>query len=150
MADDQQNLNAVRLMQLEERLEELNSRVGNLVGQVATLSRRVAELEGREAGQAAPVMPFGLDAAVVGELSPGMQHVVELIQSGQGEAAQVALYDLPENELSQQPVAVALVAAALFIQRGDVAAGLKALRQANQLVEDPRLAAVVERLESQV
>jgi len=153
MADDQ-HLNSVRIMQLEERLEELNSRVGNLVDQVAALNKRVAALESSSEanapGQADITIPFGLDPALVGELSPGMAQVVELIQQGRGEEAQIALYSLPENELSDQPVAVALVASALFIQRGDLEGGLKALRQASQLVDDPRLAAVVQKLETQL
>lgn len=97
MVDDpQQALNAVRLMQLEERLDELAGRIDNLVDQVAVLNRALkTRIDGETvAGTAGP--------AAVAEISPGMAEVIKLIQQGQGEQAQQALYELPEDELSSR------------------------------------------------
>ena len=152
MADDAPNVfTSVRLMQLEQRVEELERRIGNLVDQVALLNRALkARLDDEHSLRLESNTEVAGPSAIGEAISPGMFQVIELIQRGESDAAQQALYSLPENELAMQPAAVALVAAALFVQRGDVEAGLRALKQARQLTSDPRLLALVGRLEQQV
>jgi hypothetical protein len=155
---------ALRMSDLEQRIEEITQRVDNLVNQVARLSRlsqsaddnnldldsaadEDSVLAGEADDQAAELT--AAHAPLTTEISPGMVRVIQLIGQGEGEAAQTKLHSLPEGELASQPAVVALVAAALFVQRGDYDSGLKAVSRARQLTNDERLIKLTQLIEQQ-
>ena len=76
-------------------------------------------------------------------ITPSIANVIELVRRGESEQAQRELQALPAEEIAGHPAAVALVAAALCIQRGDVPSGLEALERARELTDDPRLLKVL-------
>ncbi|GEM_PF-2557598 len=148
----------IRLLELEQRVDELSDRLGNLVQLVA---QQGPDGPPRPAEPQPPVLladpPTGEPdqpaesgaAAAAPAASRGMLRVIQHISQGDGETAQRELQALPQEELASQPAVVALVAAALFVQRGDLEAGLKALKQARGLTDDPRLLKLISLLESQ-
>lgn len=150
-----------RLTELERRIDNLAHRVDNLVTQVARLSRlqkptgnqeEAAKAEAppvKDQAVSATISKAATDVAMRPEITPGMVSVIQLIGQGRGEEAQRKLHSLPETELAGQPAVVALVAAALFIQRGDYAAGLKAVNKARKLTDDPRLQRLIQLIEKQ-
>lgn len=156
-SDEYAYLNA-RMLELEQRVEELSLRVGNLVELVARLSHdadssaqplTVSEDAAAAAATAEPAAGSAEAAQATPAISRGMLRVIQRIQHGDGETAQQELQALPQQELASQPAVVALVAAALFVQRGDLKAGLKALRRARGLTDDPRLLKLISLLEEQ-
>jgi hypothetical protein len=136
-----------RLMELEQRVAELDARVANLVDKLIQLTQVVRglgeELHRRGGQSSAPV-------EVAAATSPGMAHVIQLVFQGESEAAQQELYALPEAELAAQPAIVALVAAALFVQRGDYEHGMQALQRARELTDDPRVMHVIQLVTAQM
>ena len=133
----------IRLLELEQRVEELTERVDNLVELVAQHGHdgpAAADAPVTAEPQAGPAAPA---------VSRGMLRIIQYISQGDGETAQQELQALPQEELASQPAVVALVAAALFVQRGDLKAGLMALRQARGLTDDPRLLKLISLLEKQ-
>ncbi len=138
--------------------------------QLAALEARIAELEARLAELAARVEPVLLQHAaqaphpggaapdpaaaaqappLPAKITPELARVIRLVQQGQGDEAQRELRRIPDEQLAQQPEVVALVAAALCVQRGDYATGLKALERARTLTNDPRLLRVIQLIEEQ-
>ena len=149
-----------RLTELEQRVDNLAHRIDNLVTQVARLSRlqkpadnqeepASSEPEDKNGSAHETISKAATDVAMRPEITPGMVSVIQLISQGRGEEAQRQLHSLPETELAGQPAVVALVAAALFIQRGDYAAGLKAVNKARRLTDDPRLQRLIQLIEKQ-
>jgi hypothetical protein len=138
---------AMRLMELEQRVVELDARVANLVDKLMRLTQVVRglgeELHRRTGQPEAPTEPTP-------PASPGMAHVIQLVFQGASEEAQRELYSLPEEELTAQPAVVALVAAALFVQRGDYEHGLQALQRARELTNDPRIMHVIQLVGAQM
>lgn len=148
----------IRLLELEQRVEELTARLGNLVELVAQHgpdSPAQADEPIAPVLLADPVAPATSQPAEpkagppTPAISRGMLKIIQHISQGDGETAQQELQALPQAELTGQPAVVALVAAALFVQRGDLKAGLKALRQARGLTDDPRLLKLISLLEEQ-
>jgi len=138
---------AMRLMELEQRVAELDARVANLVDKLIDLTQVVRslseELRRRSSLDASAAEPAP-------DTSPAMAHVIQLVFQGDSEAAQRELHALPEEELAEQPAIVALVAAALFVQRGDYEHGLQALQRARELTDDPRIMHVIQLVAAQV
>jgi hypothetical protein len=153
-----------RLANVEQRIEELSWRMDRIANQIAQLSYRQdtnTEAVDSAAPQEEPadhtpetMEPESSTATAASEPSPpissGLLNVIKLIAHGDAEAAQQKLYRLPEQELAGQPAVVALVAAALFVRRGDYTAGLKAIGRARQLTNNPRLLALSKLIEKQV
>jgi len=151
------------LADLEQRIEELSWRVDRLARQVAQLSykQKADDKQSTEGGaperfkpvpslaRVRPVHGQSSGPPISTEISTGMAAIVRLIAHGDAEAAQRRLHKLPEEELARQPAVVALVAAALFVERGDFAAGLKAIARARQLTDDPRLVKLTTLIENQ-
>jgi TolA-binding protein len=152
-----------RVVDLEQRIEELSWRVDRLARQVAKLSyqqktdeeqppeleeppdtRAVPETQPVPSADGQPAPP-----SLAAEISAGMSAIIRLIARGEAETAQQKLHKLPEEELARQPAVVALVAAALFVERGDYSAGLKAVARARQLTNDPRLVKLTQLIERQ-
>ena len=118
--------------QLQARLDELE--------------QRVADLETLLAG-----LLESIPARRPSEAHPGnMRNVINLIYSGETDAAQRELRRIPEDELAENPATVAIVAAALCAQRGEMAQALKALDRANALTSDERLLKVMEHIRAQL
>ena len=155
---------ALRVSDLEQRIVDITQRVDNLVNQVARLSRlsqsaddsnfdqdsaadKVSALASEADDQTATLT--SAHTPLTTEISPGMVRIIQLIGQGEGEAAQTKLHSLPEDELASQPAVVALVAAALFVQRGDYDSGLKAVSRARQLTNDERLIKLTQLIEQQ-
>lgn len=135
-----------RLLALEQSVTDLSERVDNLVDKLARLAQLVGgmgrELQGLQS-QLAPAVSSNL-------LSPAMQQIVQLVYQGQSEEAQRQLYALPEEDLAAQPAMVAVVAAALFVERGDLELAIQALQRARELTDDPRVMQVIELLQRQM
>lgn len=131
-----------RLAALEQRLAEVEARLEQLAGGAqAEAAQPAAAADG--AGASAAVAPAL-------KITPELVRVIRLVQEGRGDEAERELRRLPEAELASQPGVVALVAAALCVQRGDYANGLKALGRARSLTGDARLLRVMELVEAQM
>jgi hypothetical protein len=148
--------------------EELLSRLDALAGRVASLESLVAELTRPSNGQSVhAVTHFESTPSLNGaagetdhskqaadsaprKISPGLVDVIKLIAVGQGDEAHRKMRELPAEELREQPAVVALVAAALCVQRGDYSSGLTALTKARSLTDDARLLRVMQAIESQI
>lgn len=137
--------------------------IAGLEQRLAALELRLAEVEARleqtehmGLANATPATPngAGTDGPAAAppplKISPELVRVIRLVQEGRGDEAERELRHLPEAELAAQPGVVALVAAALCVQRGDYANGLKALRRARSLTGDARLLRVMELVEAQM
>jgi uncharacterized coiled-coil protein SlyX len=137
---------ATRILELEHRVAELAERVENIVDKLARLTQVVRalseELRSRDGAATAA-------APALAELSGPMKSVLQLVYQGELDEAQRRLYELPEAELAAQPAVVALVAAALFVQRGDLNHALQALSSARELTDDERLLHVIQLVEDQ-
>ena len=144
--------------------EQLLARIEALTERMAVLESSLAELARRLDAQA-PATPstngagYSNGAAHLDETAPavpalkisaGLASVIKLIAVGQGDEAHRAMRELPPEELREQPAVVALVAAALCVQRGDYSSGLTALTKARTLTDDPRLLRVMQAIEKQM
>jgi hypothetical protein len=134
-------------LELEQRVAELDARVANLVDKLMRLTQVVRGLS-EELHQRSGQVEGGIEIETPS--SAGMAHVIQLVFQGAGEDAQRELYALPEEELASQPAVVALVAAALFVQRGDYENGLQALQRARELTDDPRIMHVIQLVAAQM
>jgi hypothetical protein len=147
---------AISKADTQQQLEALEARVSLLETRLAQLSAHIElnpllhDLPASSAGSreaapetARPAPPLQL------QITPELASVIRLVQQGHGDAAQRELRRIPEEHLAQQPEVVALVAAALCVQRGDYATGLKALERARTLTNDPRLLRVMQLIEEQ-
>lgn len=83
-------------------------------------------------------------------ISPSMRNVIRLVHNGDADTAQRELRSIPEDELSANPATVAIVAAAMCAQRGEMAQALKALDHARGLTRDERLLTVMEHIRAQL
>ena len=134
---------------LVERIEALELQVAELTRQLDALSGRVANGSGHP-GKAAPAKRPALLLESIGEKpSPAMERVIARMNRGEAKEAFADLRSIPPEELATQPVSVALVAAALCMQRGEHEAGLRAIRKVRALTDDPRVLKILKRLESQ-
>lgn len=148
----------------EAQPEDLRHQVGQLQTELRDLQQRVdslsARLDGLAPQKSTTPQPAGSEAPAADSaetpsvhtpalITPGLAEAVRLVHTGQGEQAQRMLQSLPAEELAAQPAVVALVAAALCVQRGDPTAGLKALRRAKELTQDPRLLKAIRLVEQQ-
>ena len=138
---------ATRLLELEQRVAELDARVANLVDKLMRLTQLVRGLSEELHRRSGPAVAT---VEVPPATSPGMAHVIQLVFQGASDDAQRELYALPEAELSAQPAVVALVAAALFVQRGEFEHGLQALQRARELTDDPRIVHVIQLIAAQM
>jgi hypothetical protein len=151
MADGSDEL---RLMALEARVDELEHRLSALAAYVDELSAELA-LKGKPAPPTKQqAIPAGesLASAAVGVLATERLHaelrrVVDLLRDGDATQAQRELYGLPEEQLSEHSSIVALIAAALFIQRGDFGSAKKALQGALSVSNDRRLSRLLKLVE---
>jgi hypothetical protein len=134
-----------RVLSLEEQVAELTQRLDNTVSSLVKLTQYVRGLQAPQAASPAPAREAAPEAA---SATPRMLEVVKLVQQGKGEEAQALLQSMPQQELTAQPAIVALAAATLCLQRGDIAACLKALKRARGFTSDPRLLKVLERVEA--
>jgi hypothetical protein len=125
-----------RVSELELRLRALGACVDELASALALGRNGGAHPAGNPEASFASVAIEGIDRA---SLPGGLQRVIELVQDGQTAAAQRELYNLPEAELQSHQNVVALIATALFIQRGDFQTAKKVLASAVQATGDPRL-----------
>jgi hypothetical protein len=131
------------------RIEKLELQVAELTRQLDALSGRVAN-GGKTQVAAEPVKRPALLPDSIGEkLTPAMERVIARMNRGEAKEAFNDLRSIPAEELASQPVSVALVAAALCMQRGETDAGLKAIRKVRTLTDDPRVLSILKRLESQ-
>lgn len=131
--------------QFLDRLAQLELRVTDLEAQVVSLAGAL------EAGRASvDGIPSGDEACLSAAIPDKMRNVIRLLQSGDADAAQQELRSIPEEELAEDPAAVAIVAAALCAQRGDMTQALKALDHAKGLTNDERLLRVMERIRTQL
>jgi hypothetical protein len=128
-----------RLLAIEQRLVEFGARLDNAVSSLVKLTQMFRE---EHLGAVVEARPKAADAPI----SPAMLDVIRLIVRGEVDEAQKELQSISSEERNAQPAVVALAAAALFIQRGDFASGLKALKQAKSFTSDPRLTQVIERV----
>ena len=131
--------------EFEQRLSAVEQQLAALQDVVEQTCERVARIESRlEEG---PLGEWGRGAEVEASaplVSPRLAEVVRLVHAGEAEEAQRRLRAIPEEELSAQPAVVALVASALFVQRGDFEAALRALERARSLTDDPRLLRIIQ------
>jgi len=131
--------------ELEQRLSAVEEQLAAIQALVEQTHERMAQIESRfEEGLLRERGRSGEAQAGAPAVSPRMAEVVQLVHEGQGEEAQRRLRAIPEEELSAQPAVVALVASALFVQRGDFEAALKALERARTLTDDPRLLRIIQ------
>jgi hypothetical protein len=141
---------ASRCAHLEQRVDALTSLAANLMAEIASVApdRYAPPAEpGLEQPVHAPVPTAAVHAKR--GVSAGIARVIQLIHRGETAAAQKLLRSVPQKELAEQPASVALVAAALCIERGDFQAALKALGRARQLTDEARLLKVIELVEAQ-
>jgi len=136
--------------ELERRLSAVEEQLAALQALVEQTYERMAQIESRiEEGLAHESARGSAEGGRGPAVSPRMAEVVQLVHEGQGEEAQRRLRAIPEEELSAQPAVVALVASALFVQRGDFEAALKALERARTLTDDPRLLRIIQMVGAQ-
>ncbi len=136
-----------RVVALEQRVEELAALLDQTI--IEDFSRRMLmsdtppdEPRGRQ--------PARLAAFSGEEISPVMEQVIKMIQSGDDAKAYEDLRSMSTTELASQPTVVGLVAAALYIKKGDFQSGLQALERVRTITDDPRLLKVVKMVEAQV
>jgi hypothetical protein len=135
---------------VERRLSAVEEQLAALQALVEQTYERMAQIESRiEEGLAHEPARGSAEGGRGPAVSPRMAEVVQLVHEGQGEEAQRRLRAIPEEELSAQPAVVALVASALFVQRGDFEAALKALERARTLTDDPRLLRIIQMVGAQ-
>lgn len=151
-----------QLASIEQRIEELSWRLDRLANQVAQLSYKHetdGDSESLDSPQQVPAAPLQAvettrsdapdDTPLAAQISPGLLEIIRLIAHGDAESAQQKLQRVPEHELTGQPAVAAMVAAALFVQRGEFVAGLKAISRARQLTDNPRLITLTRMIEKQ-
>ncbi len=152
-----------RVTYLSERVSELNLKLEAALGRIAHLEQDMIEL--RERQQSAPATPAAAPQASAAtsraastETAPAsgantastIQDVLRKVYSGDAEGAQKLLLSLTKEEMQRNTSVVALVAATLCIQRGDMSAGLQALQRARQFTDDARLLRVIDLVEAQI
>lgn len=141
--------------EMQRRLDVLEHRISELEARLAELAERLASALAPPGAAAAARVTDAPPAAAEpapqlgAKITPELARVIRLVQQGEGDSAQRELRRIPEEELARQPEVVALVAAALCVQRGDYATGLKALERARTLTDDPRLLRVMQLIEEQ-
>jgi hypothetical protein len=140
----------LRVFSLEQSLDEMWQRFNNFVGSVGnqiSASPPAASLNG--SAHEAPVAEAE-PRPKPRVITPGLAAVIRLIAVGQAEEAHKAMRELPQEELAEQPAVVTLAVAALCVQKGDYAAGLKALERARSMTDDSRLLRVIQAVEAQL
>ena len=149
---DGQQLDAVAelVSSLEGRLISLSARVDELAGRAGFADLTESGGEADTSADAVIARALETGSTMVGPISAGMVDIIRQVASGHVEEAQRMLRAMPEEELSSQPAVVTLVAAALFIQRGDLQAGIRSLEHARTLTEDKRLTQIIDKVERQV
>jgi hypothetical protein len=152
-----EGVTTTRLAYLEDRITDLTIRLESLYARLAALEESQAlllsaaphtEATADAKGKGARKGAKSDDAGAEPQLT--INDVLTLVLKGEAQAAQQLLLSLPKEEMERQPGIVALAAATLCIQRGDLRGGLTALHRARQFTEDPRLLKVIERLEGQI
>lgn len=137
-----------RLIDISLRLEALQDRVERLEGELAELRR--SPVEKKAAAAEAPAPRSAAPAATTSGGSTSIQDVLRLVYTGDAEGAQKLLLGLPKEEMERNTGVVAIVAATLCVQRGDLSGGLRAMQRARQVTDDPRLLKVIDMIESQL
>jgi hypothetical protein len=142
----------LRLHEVEERVEQMALRIEQAIARLTVLAQGMTD-NAKAAAEADAAEDEAQHAAPASNpfiVTPELARVIRLVQQGAGEEAQRELRRIPEEQLQEQPAVVALVAAALFVQRGDYATGLQALKRARTLTDDARLLRVMQLLEQQL
>ncbi|MCC7476835.1 hypothetical protein IT575_00120 [bacterium] len=147
-----------RVNYLSEKLSELQLKLETALARIAHLEGDLIELRDKQsaAGSAGAPRPAQRGPAAeqpvlgAGATSSTIQDVLRKVYSGDAEGAQKLLLSLSKDEMARNTSVVALVAATLCIQRGDMNAGLTALQRARQFTDDPRLLRVIDLVEGQL